>query len=97
MSTLACCEMNAEPIVIRSIDASVKRYPLHPDRAIAWAHGVHHHTVCLVVEVSDDCGCTGYGETVLLLNWTGEDGDLAVSFVNQYLAPRLVGLELGGP
>ena len=83
--------MSDQHFIIRELEAAVYQWPLLPGRAIAWTHGVHAKTCCLVATVVDQDGHTGYGETVLLPVWTGEDAATAVAFVNGQIRPAVVG------
>ena len=89
--------MPKHPIVIRQITVRIQEYPLIPDRAIAWTHGIHATTCSLIITVRDQSELEGYGETVVLEQWTGEAPASAQTFVEQRLTPALVGQELDHP
>ena len=77
---------------ITRIETIPVKVPIKPELAIRSGRG-GSHTVSpfLLVKVHTDEGIVGLGEASCTPRWSGEDQVTAAHFINNYLAPTLVG------
>lgn len=65
--------------------------PMNPRRAIRGSRGFHRVSPFLLVKVHTDAGITGLGEASCTPNWSGEDQVTAAHYIQNFLAPLLLG------
>jgi muconate cycloisomerase len=80
------------PVKITRIETIPIKVPIRPELAILSGRG-GSHTVSpfLLVKIHTDEGIVGLGEASCTPRWSGEDQVTAAHFINNYLAPILVG------
>ncbi len=76
---------------ITSIETIPVQVPIHPERAIRSGRGSHLVSPFLLVKVHTDEGITGLGEVSCTPGWSGEDQVTASHFIQNFLAPLLIG------
>ena len=76
---------------ITQIETIPVQMPINPARAIRSGRGYHTTSPFLMLKVHTDEGITGLGEVSCTPVWSGEDNRSAAHFIQQELAPVLVG------
>ena len=76
---------------IRRIETIPVQVPIDPARAVKGARGSHLVSPFLLVRIHTDEGLTGLGEVSCTPLWSGEDQVTAAHFIDNVLAPLLVG------
>jgi len=76
---------------ITSIETIPINVPIHQDKATVGGRGVHRESPFLVVQVHTSEGITGLGEVSCTPLWSGEDQFTAAHFIQNLLAPLLIG------
>jgi L-alanine-DL-glutamate epimerase-like enolase superfamily enzyme len=80
---------------ITAIETFPVQVPIHPARAIRSGRGYHRTSPFLLLKIHTDAGITGVGEVSCTPVWSGEDNLSAAHFIDQVLAPLLVGEDPG--
>ena len=82
---------------IDRIEARIAEYALRQERVIVTSLGRHDESRYLVITVYDEEGRRGFGEAATVLMWSGEAAETARWFVENVIAPRLVGHRFDHP
>ncbi|MBX3011384.1 MAG: hypothetical protein KF832_07740 [Caldilineaceae bacterium] len=76
---------------ITQIETFPVQVPINPARAIRSGRGYHTASPFLMLKVHTDADITGVGEVSCTPVWSGEDNRTAAHFIQQILAPNLIG------
>jgi muconate cycloisomerase len=78
-------------VKITRVDTVPVSIPINAERAIKGGRGVHAVSPFLLIKMHTDEGVTGLGEVSCTPGWSGEDQVTAAHFIDDLLAPLLVG------
>src|SRR3954471_4990948 len=79
-------------MTITGVETIPIRVPIKPELAIKSGRGgAHTVSPFLIVKVMTDDGIMGLGEVSCTPRWSGEDQVTAKHFIDNYLAPAIIG------
>jgi muconate cycloisomerase len=78
---------------ITRLEAIPVRVPLKAGMVTKTAHGDHHTSDCVVVQVHTDTGLIGLGEATVSALWSGETSKSCVAALDDLIGPALLGAD----